>query len=77
MVQLKGKRTNNFIESNNTLDDKFNLKKYLNKFSSRYNAEATIRGDRLSNYKLNAKLNGFIDSSKNDKKIVPEQQEHC
>ena len=29
--------------------------------------EITIQGDKPVNYKLNAKLNGFIDSSKNDK----------
>ena len=37
---------NNFLENSNSLDDKFNLKKYLNKFSSRYNAQITIEGDR-------------------------------
>ncbi len=56
----------NFIENSNVLEDKFNLQKYLNKFRSRYNAEITIQGDRPVNYKLNAKLNGYLDVPKDD-----------
>ncbi len=59
---------NNFIESNNALDDKFNLEKYLDKFSSRYNAKVAIKGDGTSNYKINAKLNGYLDISNDDYK---------
>ncbi len=55
---------NNFIENNNLLEDKFNLQKYLNKFRSRYNGKITIQGDRPVNYKLNAKLNGYLDVSR-------------
>jgi len=44
-------------------EDKFNLQKYLNKFRSRYNGKITIQGDRPFNYKLNAKLNGYLDVS--------------
>jgi len=55
---------NNFIENNNVLEDKFNLQKYLNKFRSRYNGKITIQGDRPVNYKLNAKLNGYLDVSR-------------
>ncbi len=55
---------NNFIENSNVLEDKFNLKKYLNKFRSRYNGKITIQGDRPVNYKLNAKLNGYLDISR-------------
>ena len=55
---------NNFIENSNVLEDKFNLQKYLNKFRSRYNGKITIEGDRPVNYKLNAKLNGYLDVSK-------------
>ncbi|WP_042851298.1 translocation/assembly module TamB domain-containing protein [Prochlorococcus sp. MIT 0604] len=55
---------NNFIENSNLLEDKFNLQKYLNKFRSRYNGKITIQGDRPANYKLNAKLNGYLDVSK-------------
>ncbi len=54
---------NNFIENSNVLEDKFNLQKYLNKFRSRYNGKVTIQGDRPVNYKLNAKLNGYLDIS--------------
>jgi len=57
---------NNFIEDSNVLEDKFNLQKYLNKFRSRYNGKITIQGDRPVNYKLNAKLNGYLDVSRND-----------
>ncbi len=57
---------NNFIENSNLLEDRFNLQKYLNKFKSRYNGKITIQGDRPENYKLNAKLNGFLDLSKDD-----------
>ena len=52
---------NKFIENSNLLEDKFNLLKYLNKFRSRYNGKITIQGDRPDNYKLNAKLNGYLD----------------
>jgi len=51
---------NNFIENSNVLEDNFNLQKYLNKFRSRYNGKITIQGDRPANYKLNAKLNGYL-----------------
>ncbi len=64
---------NNFIENNSDLDEKFNLKKYLNKFSSRYNAKVSIEGDRPSNYKLNAKLNGYLDVSRDDYKNRKEE----
>ena len=59
---------NNFIENNNEQDDNFNLQKYFKKFSSRYNAKVTIEGDRPSNYKLNAKLNGYLDVFRDDNK---------
>ncbi len=57
---------NNFIENSNVLEDKFNLQKYFNKFRSRYNGKITIQGDRPVNYKLNAKLNGYLDIPKDD-----------
>ena len=64
---------NNFIENSNVLEDKFNLQKYLNKFRSRYNGKITIQGDRPANYKLNAKLNGYLDVSKDDYKNNKEE----
>ena len=64
---------NKFIENNNTLDEKFNLQKYLNKFSSRYNAKLSIEGDSPSNYKFNAKLNGYLDVSRDDYKSDKEE----
>jgi len=64
---------NNFIENNNALEDKFNLQKYLSKFSSRYNAKLTIKGDRPSNYNLNAKINGYFNDSREDKKNNKEE----
>ena len=64
---------NNFIENSNVLEDKFNLQKYLNKFRSRYNGKITIQGDRPVNYKLNAKLNGYLDIPKDDYKNNKEE----
>ncbi len=58
----------NFIENRNVLEDKFNLQKYLNKFKSRYNGKITIKGDKPVNYKLNAKLNGYLDIPKDEYK---------
>ncbi len=57
---------NEFIENTNLQEDKFNLQKYLNKFRSRYNGKITIKGDSPVNYKLNAKLDGYLDVSRND-----------
>ncbi len=57
---------NNFLENSNLLEDKFNFQKYLNKFKSRYNGKFTIQGDKPVNYKLNAKLNGYLDVSRDD-----------
>ena len=45
------------------------MQKYLNKFSSRYSGNITIKGDRPLNYKLNAELNGYLDVSKDNNKI--------
>jgi len=64
---------NNFSENSNLLEDKFNLQKYLNKFRSRYNGKITIQGDRPVNYKLNAKLNGYLDIPKDDYKNNKEE----
>ncbi len=64
---------NNFIEDSNVLEDKFNLQKYLNKFRSRYNGKITIQGDRPANYKLNAKLNGYLDIPKDEYKNNKEE----
>jgi len=63
----------NFIENSNVLEDKFNLQKYLNKFRSRYNGKITIHGDRPVNYKLNAKLNGYLEVPVNDNKNNKEE----
>ena len=64
---------NNFIENSNLLEDKFNLQKYLNKFKSRYTGKITIYGDRPVNYKLNAKLNGYLDVPKDEYKNSKEE----
>ncbi|KGG07939.1 translocation/assembly module TamB domain-containing protein [Prochlorococcus marinus] len=63
----------NFIENRNVLEDKFNLQKYLNKFRSRYNGKITIQGDKPVNYKLNAKLNGYLDIPKDEYKNNKEE----
>ncbi len=64
---------NNFVENRNVLEDKFNYQKYLNKFKSRYNGKITIQGDKPENYKLNAKLNGYLDIPKDDYKNNKEE----
>jgi hypothetical protein len=64
---------NNFIKNSNVLEEKFNLQKYLNKFRSRYNGKITIQGDNPVNYKLNAKLNGYLDEPKDDYKNNKEE----
>jgi len=64
---------NNFLENSNLLEDKFNLQKYLNKFRSRYNGKITIQGDRPDNYKLTAKLNGYLDVPKDEYKNSKEE----
>ena len=64
---------NTFIEENNALEDKFYLQKYFNKFRSRYNGKVSINGDRPANYKINAKLNGFVDVSRDDYKNKKEE----
>jgi hypothetical protein len=64
---------NKFIENSNAIEDKFNLQKYLSKFNSRYNGQITIKGDRPLDYKLNARLNGYIDVSRDDNKNKKEE----
>ncbi len=64
---------NNFVENRNVLEDKFNYQKYLNKFRSRYNGKISIQGDKPENYKLNAKLNGYLDIPKDDYKNNKEE----
>ena len=64
---------NTFIEKNNALEDKFNLQKYFSKFRSRYNGKISINGDIPANYKINAKLNGFVDVSRDDYKNNKEE----
>ena len=60
---------NDFLDKNNVLEDKYNLKKYLGKFVSRYDAKLTEEGDRPLNYKLKTKLNGFLDLSNDASKV--------
>ncbi len=64
---------NNFIENSNLLEDKFNLQKYFNKFRSRYNGKIFIQGDSPANYKLDVKLNGYFDVSKDVNKNNKEE----
>jgi len=64
---------NNFTEKQNAQEDIFNLQKYFSKFKSRYNGKITINGDSPLNYKINAKLNGFLDVSVDDYKNTNNQ----
>ncbi len=65
----KIKFIDDFLEKNNVLEDKFNLKRYLSKFDSRYDAKLTIEGDNPLNYKLKTKLNGYFDLSNSEGNI--------
>ena len=63
------KYINDYLDKNIVLEDKFNLRKYLRKFQSRYNAKLSITGDRAEDLNINAALNGYLDISKDgDKK---------
>ena len=64
---------NTFNEENNTQEDKLFLQEYFSKFRSRYNGKISINGDRPASYKINAKLNGFVDVSRNDYKNNKEE----
>ena len=46
---------------------------YLSKFNSRYDAQVIINGDNPLNYKLNAKLNGYLDVSRDEYKNNKEE----
>ena len=59
---------NNFSNQNNTLEDRFNLKRYLSKFESRYDAKLTIEGNNPSNFKLKTRLKGYLDVKNDIKK---------
>ena len=54
-----------FLNEKTIVEDKFNLKKYLSKFESRYNANIIIEGTNSSNLILKTKLDGFLEV-KND-----------
>ncbi len=64
---------NKINSSKKDFEDKFNLQKYFSKFKSRYNGKVTIKRDRTLNYKLNTKLNGYLDVSRDDKKNKKEE----
>ncbi len=64
---------NNLIENSSAEEDEFNLQKYLSKFKSRYSGKVFIDGDKPINYKLNAKLNGYLDVSKENYKTNKEE----
>ena len=63
---------NNFLNDKTILEDKFNLKRYLRKFESRYDADIAIEGNNASNLKLKARLNGYIDLKNDIKKSSKE-----
>ncbi len=64
---------NNFLNNDNSLEDKFNLKRYLGKFKSRYNAIVSLKGNNKSNLRLKTKLNGYLDIKSESKKSSKEQ----
>ena len=64
---------NNLKENKNEEDDNFKLQKYLSKFKSRYSGKLSIDGDGPINYKLNGKLNGYLDISRDENKNNKEE----
>jgi len=58
----------NYLNDKANLEDKFNLKKYLSKFESRYDANIIIEGKNPSDFRLKARLNGFLDVKNDIKK---------
>ena len=57
---------NEFKASNLAYDDKYNLKRFINKFDGRYNAEFLIEAkDKNNLYIQNATLDGAIQGNKN------------
>ena len=72
-INKKNNSFNDWIDFKNQIDadninseDKFNLQKYLSKFKSRYNGSVIVQGDKPLNYNLNAKLNGYLNVSRED-----------
>ena len=63
----------NYLNEKTTLEDKFNLKRYLGKFKSRYDANVSIEGNNKSNFRLKTKLNGYLDIKSESKKSSKEQ----
>ncbi len=64
---------NNILNNSNSLEDKFNLKRYLGKFKSRYDANVSIQGNNKSNFRLKTKLNGYLDIKSESKKSSKEK----
>ena len=64
---------NNFLNDRKILEDKFNLKRYLSKFESRYDANITIEGNHSSNLRLKTRLNGYLDVKNDIKKVFKER----
>ena len=60
------------LNEKSILEDKINLKRYLSKFESRYNANIIISGDRPDNYRLKTNLNGYLGLKNDSKKIEKE-----
>ncbi len=64
---------NKFLNNDNILEDKFNLKRYLDKFQSRYDANISIEGNNKSNFRLKTKLNGYLDIKNESQESSKEQ----
>ncbi len=63
----------NSLNNNTISEDKFNLKRYLSKFESRYDANLKIEGNNSSDFRLKTILNGYIDLKKDIKKRSKEK----
>ena len=69
----KIKFIDDFLEENVVLQDKYNLREYIRKLDSRYNAKLTVEGDSRQTYKIKTDLKGYVASlNKQNEKIKEE-----
>ena len=66
MINLneKIKFIDDFLEENVVSQDKYNLREYIRKLDSRYNAKLTVEGDSRQTYKIKTDLKGYVASFK-------------
>ncbi len=58
----KIKFINDFLDENVVSQDKYNLREYIRKLDSRYDAKLTVQGDNRQTYKIKTDLKGYVAS---------------